>query len=144
MRHICVGNLTINGSDNGLSPGRCQPIIWTKAGIFFIGPLGINFREIDILTFLFKKMQLKVLSVKWHPFCLRLNVLFFSQLKGRNILIFHCKKMHIKHHGYIKSGNKNIKQDSSCPFIVMTDDSHFGLLPLSWKLPGKINQVDQN
>ena len=25
--HICVGNLTIIGSDNGLSPGRRQAII---------------------------------------------------------------------------------------------------------------------
>ena len=27
MTHICVGNLTIIGSDNGLSPGRRQAII---------------------------------------------------------------------------------------------------------------------
>ena len=30
----------IIGSDNGVSPGRRQAIIWTNAGIFFIGPLG--------------------------------------------------------------------------------------------------------
>ena len=36
------------GSDDGLSPGRHQAIIWTKAGILLIGPLGINFREIWI------------------------------------------------------------------------------------------------
>ena len=29
-------------SDNGLSPGRCQAIIWTNAGIFLIQPLGTN------------------------------------------------------------------------------------------------------
>ena len=27
VTHICVGNLTIIGSDNGLSPGRRQAII---------------------------------------------------------------------------------------------------------------------
>ena len=32
MTHICVGKLTIIGSDNGLSPGRHQVIIWTIAG----------------------------------------------------------------------------------------------------------------
>ena len=32
VRHICVGNPTIIGSDNGLSPGRRQAIIWTNAG----------------------------------------------------------------------------------------------------------------
>ena len=31
MTHICVGNLTIIGSDNGLSPSRRQAIIWTNA-----------------------------------------------------------------------------------------------------------------
>ena len=33
VTHICVGKLTIIGSDNGLSPGRRQAIIWTNAGI---------------------------------------------------------------------------------------------------------------
>ena len=35
MTHICVGKLTIIGSNNGLSPGRCQAIIWTNAGTLF-------------------------------------------------------------------------------------------------------------
>ena len=75
VTHICVGKQTIIGSDNGLSPGRRQAIIWTNPGILFIGPLGTNFSEISIkiLTFLFTKMHLKVSSVKWHPFCLGLN-----------------------------------------------------------------------
>ena len=77
MTHICVGNLVIIGSDNGLSPGRRQAIICTNAGILFIGPLGTNFSEIliEILTFAFNKMRLKVSSAKWRPFCLGLNVL---------------------------------------------------------------------
>ena len=77
VTHICVGNLTIIGSDNGLSSGRCQAIIWTNAGILLIGPLGTNFSEIltKIITFSFKKMCLKVSSAKWCPFCLGLNVL---------------------------------------------------------------------
>ena len=33
VMHICVGKLNIIGSDNGLSPGRRQPIIRTNAGI---------------------------------------------------------------------------------------------------------------
>ena len=43
-----TSKLTIIGSDDGLSPGRCQAIIWTNAGIFLIGPLGANFGEILI------------------------------------------------------------------------------------------------
>ena len=43
---LCVSKLTFIGSDNGLSPGRCQAIIWTNAGILLIRTLGINFSEI--------------------------------------------------------------------------------------------------
>ena len=77
MTHICVGNLTIIGPDNGLSPGRRQAIIWNNAGILLIGPWGTNFSEIliGIHTFSFKKIQLKMSSAKWRPFCLGLNVL---------------------------------------------------------------------
>ena len=72
---LWVSNLTIISTDNSLSPGQCQAIIWTNAGILLIGPLITNFSEIsiEILTFSFKKMHLKVLSVKSRPFCL--NVL---------------------------------------------------------------------
>ena len=64
VTHICVGKLTIIGSDNGLSPGRRQAIIWTNAGILLIGPLGTNFSEIlvEIYTFSFKKIHLKMSS----------------------------------------------------------------------------------
>ena len=77
MTHICVGNLTIIGPDNGLSPGRRQAFIWTNAGILLIGPLGTNFSEtvIEIHTFSFKKMHLKISSAKWRLFCLGLNEL---------------------------------------------------------------------
>ena len=61
---LCISKLTIIGSDNGLLPGQCQAIIWTNAGILLIGPLGTNFSEIliEIHTFPFKKMHLKMLS----------------------------------------------------------------------------------
>ena len=48
VTHICVSDLTIIGSDNGLSPGRRQAIIRTNAGILLIRPLGTNFSEILI------------------------------------------------------------------------------------------------
>ena len=74
--YVCVGNLTISGSDNDLSPGRRQAIIWTNARILSIGPLGTHFSEIstEIITFSFKKMYLKVPFAKWRPFGLGLNV----------------------------------------------------------------------
>ena len=77
VTHICVGNLTIISSDNGLAPGRRQAIIWTNAGILLIGPWETNFSEIliSIHAFSFKKIHLKISSAKWRPFCLGLNVL---------------------------------------------------------------------
>ena len=75
--YMCVVKLTIIGSDNGLSPGRCQATIWSNAGILLIGRLGTNFSEIliGIQTFSFKKMHLKMSSAKWRSFCFGLNVL---------------------------------------------------------------------
>ena len=57
MTHICVGNLNVIGPDNGLSPGRRQAIIWTNAGILWIGPLGTNVSEIliEILIFVIQE-----------------------------------------------------------------------------------------
>ena len=77
MTHICVDNLTNIGSDNGLSPGRRQAIIWTNVGILLIEPLGTNFSEFwnVIHIFSLKKMHLQMSSAKWRPFSLGLNVL---------------------------------------------------------------------
>ena len=77
VTHICVSEITMIGSDNGLSPGRRQAIIWTNAGLLLIGPLGTHFSEIwiEIQTFSFKKIHLKVSSAKRRPFCLGLSEL---------------------------------------------------------------------
>ena len=77
VTHICIGKLITIGSDNGLSPGRRQAIIWTNDEVLLIRPLGTRFNEILIRnqTFSFMKMHLKMSSVKWRPFCIGLNVL---------------------------------------------------------------------
>ena len=68
--HICVSELTIIGSDNGLSPGRRQAIICNNGGLLLTERLGTNFSEISIgiQTFSFKKMHLNMSSAKWRPF----------------------------------------------------------------------------
>ena len=48
MTHICVSKITTIGSDNALSPGRRQAVIWTNAGILLIWTLGTNFSEMLI------------------------------------------------------------------------------------------------
>ena len=64
VTHICVGNITIIGSDSCLSLDRCQAIIWINDGILLIGPSGRKFSEIliKIHTFPFKQMHLKTSS----------------------------------------------------------------------------------
>ena len=94
VTHRCVSKLITIGSDNGLSPGRRQAIICTNKGILLIGPLGTNFSEIliEIHTFSFQKIHLKMSSGKWWPFCLGLNVLsrwqhnFHSKFWQRTVL----------------------------------------------------------
>ena len=44
--HICVSKLTIIISENGLSPGRRQVIIWANNGILLIRTWGTNFSDI--------------------------------------------------------------------------------------------------
>ena len=39
VTHTCICNPTIIGSDNGLSPGRRQAIIWANAEILLTGPI---------------------------------------------------------------------------------------------------------
>ena len=90
VTHIYVGNLTIIGSDNGLSPGRRHAIIRTNAGILLIGTLGTNFSEIlsEIHTFSLKKMHFKMSFAKWRPFCLGLNALISINSELENIQIW--------------------------------------------------------
>ena len=80
--HICIGNLTITGSDNGFALARRRAIIWTNAGILLIGPLGTKFSDILIAihTFSFKKMHFKLSSAKWQPFRLGLDMLNRPQI----------------------------------------------------------------
>ena len=83
VTHVCVSKLFIIGSDNGLLPDWRQAIILTNAGILLNGTLGTNFNEIliEIHTFSFKNIHLKMSSGKWRSFCLGLNVLKLIQVK---------------------------------------------------------------
>ena len=72
-----ISNLIAIASDNALSPGRRQAIIWTNSGILLIRPLETKFSEIliEIHTLSFNKTHLEMLSVKRRPFCLDFNIL---------------------------------------------------------------------
>ena len=105
MTHICVGNLTIIGSDNGLSPGRHQAIIWTNAEMLLIGPLGTSFSEIliEMHTSSFKKIYLNLSSAKWQPFCLGFNVLMHT-CYSINVLDNGCAYWNILPHYWTETG----------------------------------------
>ena len=63
VMHLCVTDLGIIGSDNGLLPVRCQAIIWNNAAILSFEPLGSNFSEIPIeIQIFFSKDAFKI----WH------------------------------------------------------------------------------
>ena len=94
VTHICVGDLTIIGSDNGLSPGRRQAIIWTNVGLLSIGPLRTYFSEnlIKIQQFPLNKMHMKMSSAKWRLSCLGLNVLCLNRNEMHLSINQHCFK----------------------------------------------------
>ena len=123
VTHICVGKQTIIGSDNGLSPGRRQAIIWTNDGILLIGPLGTNFSEISIkiLTFSFTKMRLKVSSAKWRPFCFCISVLTLSV--GFPVI---PEMLHV---------SWGVLSASLCQSCMCTMDAHKGALTLNMREP---------
>ena len=92
VMHICVNNLTITHSDNGLSPGRRQAIIWTNAGILLIWPVGKNFSEIliEIHTFSFKKTSnnvWKLAAIFFRPQCVNELLSLWSKLTVYALII---------------------------------------------------------
>ena len=95
VTHICVCKLTIIGSENGLSPGRRQAIIWTNDGILIIGSPETNFSEIlsKIQTFSLTEIRLKMLSAICGPFHLSLNVLTWNITpeKIRTLYLVMCR-----------------------------------------------------
>ena len=68
VTHICVGNLAIIGSDNGLSPRRCQAIIWTNAEILLIEPLAGNKLQWNLNRNLLKRCNIVKKKFGHRPF----------------------------------------------------------------------------
>ena len=134
VTHICVGYLTTIGSDNGLSPGRRQAITWTNVGILLIGPLGTNFNEmlIEIHTFSFKKIHLKMSSGKWRPFCLGLNVLKEEEISVQQSLpllyieAWWCTYFSVT---WIVGSGNGLAPDW-CQAITLTNEELFSVEPL--------------
>ena len=86
MRHIFVNKLSVIASDNGLSAGRRQAIIWTNAGILLIGPFGAKFNDIftEIHTFSFKKTHFKMAAILSRPQCVNCKPSRDNPASGRD------------------------------------------------------------
>ena len=93
LTHICVSDLTIIASYNGLSPGRCQAIIWTNDGILLIGPLGTYLSiwnsNIFIKENIFECVVCEIASSLPQPQCVNLVVLML-QYSWRIVPIHDC------------------------------------------------------
>ena len=80
VTHICINELTIIGSDNGLSPGRRQAIIWNNDGLLLIEPLGTklqwNFNQnsnIFIQENALEHVVCEIASILSRPQCVNSN-----------------------------------------------------------------------
>ena len=74
MTHTCIGNLTIIGPDNGLSPGRRQAIIWTNDGILLVNKLQWNLNQnsnIFIHKSMFESVVCEMASISSRPQCVK-------------------------------------------------------------------------
>ena len=113
MTHICVSKLIIIG----LSPRRHLAIIWTNAAVLLIRPLGAKFGEIaiEIHTFSFRKMHLKMSSAQWRPFFRGLNVLSKHNVTANRLhMYFKHRVMQMSMITYDKSVT------SHCIDVIMT------------------------
>ena len=92
VTHICVGELTIIGSDNGLSPERRQAIIWTNAGILLIGnkPQWNYKRNSNIFNKenTFENVVCEMLLISSRPQCVKKMIYFFLlNKKGYPVIV---------------------------------------------------------
>ena len=76
VTHICFTKQWL--INNGLAPGHHLKQCWDIINWTLKNNLQWNFNQNSYISF--KKMHLKMLSVKWCPFCLCLNVLYNTYL----------------------------------------------------------------
>ena len=148
--HICISKLTNIGSDNVLSSGWRQAIIWTNVRILLVGLKGTNFSEIviEILSLFFKQMRLRRSSAKLRQLYLGLNVLSLWRIMV--VLDY----LHVWRTSYIWA-LWSIQMFTSPLFQITLhllntvlfsgiQSSPKALNPLSWTVPGKFDWSDSH
>ena len=107
MTHICVSNLAMIGSDNGLSSGRRQAIIWTNAGMLLIGPLGTTFSEILIKIYMLSlkkciwKYRLEMAAMLSRPQWVKRMCILLTTPGYINILRLRQNERHFQVHFFL-------------------------------------------
>ena len=88
VTHICVSKQAIIGSENGLSPGRCQVIIWTCAGLLVIWTFGNKLQwnlnknlYIFIQENAFENVVWKMAAILSRPQCVELILIIITFLQ---------------------------------------------------------------
>ena len=78
VTHICVGNLTIIGSDNGLSPGRRRSHYLNQYCLIVNWTLGkkLQWNQNKKANVLIHKNAYEMPPVRWRPFCRRGDELY--------------------------------------------------------------------
>ena len=72
VTYICFSNLTVIGSDNVLSPSRCQDIIWANAGILLNGQTSGTFIYFHSIKCIWKKCVCKMAAIMSRPQCIKI------------------------------------------------------------------------
>ena len=133
VTHICVSNLIIIGSDNGLLPSRRQAIIWTGVGILLIEPLGTNFSEmfIEIHTFLLKKNPFenvvwKMAAILSWPQCVNTSTWSTNSWQWHHAMSQHLHSKFIRFQWNIHNWNHLISWHgqliiSYCAYVLSAD-----------------------
>ena len=110
VTHICVSKIIIIGSDNGLSPGWRQAIIWPNAGILLIGYTFkwniiwnqyIFIQELDL-----KIVVYKMASISAGPRCNKYEKISRSQVR----ICSNC----VLSLAYLTTNNNSIRHMSIC------------------------------
>ena len=107
--HICISKVTVIGPDIGLSPERRQAILWTNAGILFIGTLGTkiqwNLKQnsyIFILENAFENVICEIAGILSRSQCVNLSIRWvlrdggkIETTKPQNDLLYDSSTWHL-------------------------------------------------
>ena len=114
-----VGNLTITDSNNGLSPGRHQAIIWTNGRILLIVYLGTSFGDFIFYGNTFESVVCEKADILSRPRCVNDHSLqFWQRLAG----------------GLVTNVNRRQYTDENICLLLLEDSAYTHLIDFVWPM----------